>query len=162
MLDFSTYDAIETGAISVQAGPRRATIKNPPETAMQRAASLVRKLKLPAGSDSPEERAKAAWRIACGPKIERHTIAASLVRNTLVVEVGDIIWQRQLNTLRHFLLRNLADVLGEPLVTDLDFRPMPPRRKPANEVSARPQAGSHGIGDPVLALLYRESEKRQA
>ena len=54
---------------------------------MQRAASLIGKLKLPAGSDNPEERAKAAWRMAAGPKIERHTIAASLVRTNSLVGV---------------------------------------------------------------------------
>jgi hypothetical protein len=126
---------------------------------MQRAASLLRKLKLPAGSDSPEERAKAAWRLAAGAKIEKHTVAARLVRNTLVVEVGDMIWQRQLNALRPFLLRNLEEVLGEPLVTDIDFRPMPPRRRPQREATARPAGG---ISDPVLSLLYRQSMKKQA
>lgn len=127
---------------------------------MQRAGSLIKKLKLPAGSDSPEERAKAAWAIAAGTKIANHTIAASLVRNTLVVEVGDMIWQRQLNTLRGFLLKNLEQVLGEALVTDIDFRPMPARRQPQRAEVARP--GVDGIADPVLSMLYRQSQKRQA
>lgn len=126
---------------------------------MQRAASLIRKVKLPAGSDSPEERAKAAWRVAAGAKIERHTLAAGLVRGTLVVEVGDMIWQRQLNSLRPFLLRNLAEVLGESLVTDLDFRPMPPRRRPQREEAP---GNVEGIADPVLSLLYRQTVKKQA
>jgi hypothetical protein len=126
---------------------------------MQRAASLVRKLKLPAGADNAEERAKAAWKLAAGPKIERHTLAIRLVRTTLVVEVGDMTWQRQLNTLRHFLLRNLADVLGEPLVTDLDFRPMLERRRPTVATTAR---HAEGIADPVLAMLYQESKKKHA
>jgi predicted nucleic acid-binding Zn ribbon protein len=126
---------------------------------MQRAASLIRKLKLPAGSDSPEERAKAAWRLAGGPKIEKHTIAASLVRTTLIIEVGDITWQKQLHALRHALLRNIAEILGEPLVTDLDFRPMPPRRRPMREETA---ASGTGIADPVMSLLYNQSQKRQA
>jgi hypothetical protein len=127
---------------------------------MQRAGSLVKKLKLPAGSDSPEERAKAAWAIAAGDKIARNTLAASLVRNTLVVEVGDMIWQRQLNTLRWTLLKNLEQVLGEALVTEIDFRPMPPRRQPQRAEVAR--ADANGIVDPVLSMLYRQSQKRQA
>jgi len=127
---------------------------------MQRAGSLIKKLKLPAGSDSPEDRAKAAWAIAAGPKIANHTIAANLVRNTLVVEVGDITWQRQLNTLRYFLLNNLEKVLGEALVTEIDFRPMPPRRQPQRAEVAR--ADANGIADPVLSMLYRQSQKRQA
>jgi hypothetical protein len=125
---------------------------------MQRAGSLIRKLKLPAGSDNPENRAKAAWKLAAGPKIERHTLAANLVRGTLIIEVGDIIWQRQLYALRHFLLRNLAEILGEPLVTDLDFRPMLKRRAPQVAETARPD----GIADPVMSLLYQQSKKKQA
>jgi len=125
---------------------------------MQRAASLIRKLKLPAGSDNPENRAKAAWKLAAGPKIEKHTLAASLVRGTLVIEVGDMIWQRQLYALRHFLLRNLAEILGEPLVTDLDFRPMLQRRKPQTAETPR----ADGISDPVMSLLYQQSKKKQA
>ncbi len=55
-----------------------------------------------------------------------------------MVEVGDAVWQRQLATLRHFLLRNLAQELGEGLVTEIDFRPMPARRQPQRAESARP------------------------
>jgi hypothetical protein len=125
---------------------------------MQRAASLIRKLKLPAGSDNPENRAKAAWKLAAGAKIEKHTLATTLVRGTLVIEVGDMIWQRQLYALRHHLLRNLADILGEPLVTDLDFRPMLQRRGP--QIAETPRAD--GIADPVMSLLYQQSKKKHA
>ena len=124
---------------------------------MQRAASLLGKLKMPADSNSLEDRARAAWAVAAGPKIARRTLAASLVRGTLVVEVSDIVWQKQLNTLRHFLLRNLAEILGEPVVTGIDFRPMPPRRAPQRATAAR---STDGIGDPVLALLYAQSKKQ--
>ncbi|MEO8099318.1 MAG: DUF721 domain-containing protein [Acidobacteriota bacterium] len=127
---------------------------------MQTAASFVKKLKLPAGSDNPENRAKAAWKRAAGIKIEKYTLAASLVRGTLVIEVSDHIWQKQLYALRKHLLHNLAEILGEPLVTDLDFRPMPPRRKPMREEVAARTAES--IGDPVLSMLYQQSKKRQA
>jgi len=126
---------------------------------MQRAASLIRKLKLPAGSDNPENRAKAAWRLAAGPKIEKYTLAASLVRGTLIIEVGDMIWQRQLFALRHHLLRNITDILGEPLVTNLDFRPMLKRRGPQTAEAVR---STDGIADPVMSLLYQQSKKRQA
>lgn len=125
---------------------------------MQRAASLIRKLNLPAGSDNPENRAKAAWKLAAGAKIERYTLATSLVRGTLIIEVGDMIWQRQLYALRHHLLRNLTEILGEPLVTDLDFRPMLKRRGPQTAEAPR----ADGIGDPVMSLLYQQSKKRHA
>jgi predicted nucleic acid-binding Zn ribbon protein len=113
--------------------------------------------------NDPEVRARAAWNAAAGKKIALHTRAASLVRDTLVVEVEDIVWQRQLNTLRHFLLRNLHRILGEPLVREIDFRPMPAaRRGPQSAVSARIFSTDEGSGieDPILALLYRQARRK--
>ena len=124
---------------------------------MQRAGTLFGKLKLPPDMTDPEARARAAWSVAAGKKIAAHTLAAALVRGTLVVEVEDLVWQKQLNTLRHFLLRNLKEALGDDLVTGIDFRPMPPRRKPQRAESARRDVD--GIGDPVMAMLYRQSKK---
>ncbi|MCU1339216.1 MAG: hypothetical protein JWO19_4797 [Bryobacterales bacterium] len=125
---------------------------------MERAGTLIGKLKLSPGMADPETRARAAWTLAAGKKIAAHTLASALVRGTLVVEVSDIVWQKQLNTLRHFLLRNLKEALGEELVTGIDFRPMPARRKPQRAGAAR--RGSDGIEDPVMAMLYRESKRR--
>ncbi|MEP7354951.1 MAG: DUF721 domain-containing protein [Acidobacteriota bacterium] len=133
---------------------------------LQRAGSLLGKLKLPPGSDSPEQRAQAAWKLAAGDKIGKRTTAGALVRGTLVIEVSDMVWQRQLATLRHFLLRNLATVLGEALVKDIDFRPMPRRKEPQRAVVAGSAVPSKrldealGIGDPVMAMLYRQSRLR--
>jgi len=125
---------------------------------MQRAGSLFGKLKLSPEVADPETRARAAWTLAAGKKIARHTLAAGLVRGRLIVEVEDIIWQKQLYALRQFLLKNLNEALGEPLVTDIDFRPMPPRRKPQRAESAR--RSPDGIEDPVMAMLYRQSKKQ--
>src|SRR5438477_10279360 len=104
---------------------------------LERAGSLIGKLKLSAEMADPETRARAAWTLAAGKKIANHTLASALVRGTLVVEVEDIVWQKQLNTLRHFLLRNLKEALGDDLVTAIDFRPMPKRIKPQRAASAR-------------------------
>jgi|SRR5579862_6241693 hypothetical protein len=131
---------------------------------MERAGRLVRKMNLPSQLADVETRARAAWPVAAGKKIANHTKATALVRGTLVVEVGDAIWQRQLATLRHFLLRNLARELGEGLVSEIDFRPTPARRPPQAAASARAASGqtgpihADGIQDPVLALLYRRSQ----
>src|ERR1700688_818183 len=127
---------------------------------MERAGSLIGKLKLSPEMADPETRARAAWALAAGKKIARHTLAAALVRGTLVVEVEDFVWQKQLNTLRHFLLRNLKEILGD-VVMEIDFRPMPPRRKPQRAESARGDVllDSNGIQDPVMAMLYRQSKK---
>jgi predicted nucleic acid-binding Zn ribbon protein len=129
---------------------------------MESAGRLIGKLKVSKGLADPESRVRAAWNVAAGKKIAVHTRATTLVRNTLIVEVEDPIWQRQLNTLRHFLLRNLRTALGESLVEDIDFRPMPARRKPQLAESARPAAPmtQETIHDPVLAALYRQSKRR--
>ena len=83
---------------------------------MERAGSLIGKLKLSPETADPETRARAAWGLAAGKKIAAHTLASALVRGTLVVEVEDMVWQKQLNTLRHFLLRNLKEALGGDVV----------------------------------------------
>ena len=122
---------------------------------MERAGRLIGKLKL--NIDDPELRARAAWNVAAGKKIAEHTRAVALVRGSLVVEVEDQVWQRQLKTLCGFLLHNLEKALGEALVTDIDFRPMPRRREPQRAETAR---ASEAVQDPVLDMLYRQSRKR--
>jgi len=125
---------------------------------MQRAGRLIGKLKMSRDSGDSEARAIAAWRVAAGKKIAEHTRATAIVRTSLIVEVEDVVWQRQLNTLRHFLIRNLAEILGEPLITEIDFRPMPRRIQPQRAEAARPGQ----IEDPVLDLLYRQSRNRNS
>jgi predicted nucleic acid-binding Zn ribbon protein len=126
---------------------------------MERAGRLIGKLKLDV--DDPELRARAAWKVAAGKKIAEHTRAVALVRGALVVEVEDQIWQRQLKTLSVFLLRNLEKTLGEPMVTDIDFRPMPRRREPQRAERARgSQDIREAVQDPVLDMLYRQSRKK--
>jgi hypothetical protein len=128
---------------------------------MERAGRLIGKLKVSAGITDPETRAQAAWAMAAGKKVAQRTRATSLVRGTLVVEVEDFVWQKQLNTLRHFLLRNLHKELGEALVMEIDFRPMPRRLAPQRAETARPVQVVDGIVDPVLGLLYQQSKKKE-
>jgi predicted nucleic acid-binding Zn ribbon protein len=125
---------------------------------MERAGRLIGKMKLSPAVVDPEVRARAAWPVAAGKKIAQHTRATALVRGSLIVEVEDLVWQRQLNTLRHHLLRNLREVLGEETVTEIDFRPMPRRMAPQRAETARP---ADGIQDPVMSLLYREAKKKE-
>ena len=122
---------------------------------MERAGRLIGKLKLKV--DDPGLRACAAWKVAAGKKIAEHTRATALVRGKLLVQVEDQIWQRQLSTLSEALLRNLEKALGEPLVVDIDFRPMPGRREPQKAERA---IGREGVQDPVLDMLYRQARKR--
>ncbi len=122
---------------------------------MERAGRLIGKLKLSPDLADPETRARAAWKIAAGKKIAEHTRAIAFVRGSLVVEVEDYIWQRQLWTLRHFLIGNLEKVLGEKLVTDLDFRPM----LPAASRRRMPQRAEYGA---IGQRGYRRSGARNA
>jgi hypothetical protein len=128
---------------------------------MQLAGRLLGNLEISGGVNEMEIRARAAWTAAAGKKIARHTRATLLVRDTLVVEVEDIVWQRQLNTLRHFLLRNLAKILGDQAVKDIDFRPMPRRLGPQPALSARTKVDDDAsrIEDPVLRMLYEQSRR---
>lgn len=121
---------------------------------MERAGRLIGKLNLKV--DDPELRACAAWKVAAGKKIAEHTRAMALVRGKLVVQVEDPIWQRQLNTLSRTLVSNLEKVLGEALVVDIDFRPMPRRREPQRAE----RAAGREVQDPVLDILYRQSRKQ--
>ena len=126
---------------------------------MERAGRVVRKMKVSPGITDPETRAQMAWPVAAGKYTALKTRATHLVRGTLVVEVEDMVWQRQLNTLRHHLLRNLQQALGEALVTEIDFRPMPRKLAPQRAETARPAV--EGIQDPVMGLLYRQSQKKE-
>lgn len=123
---------------------------------MERAGRILGKLKLPEMSD-PETRARAAWAMAAGKKIAEHTRATMLVRDTLVIEVEDSVWQKNLASLERFLVDNLAKAMGEALVKKLDLRPMPRRRAPQRAETARP--GGALLEDPVLDLIYRQSKR---
>jgi predicted nucleic acid-binding Zn ribbon protein len=121
---------------------------------MERAGRLIPKLKL--DIDDPETRARAAWKLAAGKKVAEHTRATALVRGTLIIEVGDYLWQTNLAKFEAVLLKNLAEALGEPVVERLDFRPMPARRGPQRAESAH--RGTE-IDDPILDFIYRQQAR---
>jgi hypothetical protein len=130
---------------------------------MERAGRLISRLKLPDGILNPEDLARAAWPVAAGKRIVAHTKVAALVRSTLVIEVEDALWQRNLHALRNFLLRNLKDALGSTLVDDLEFRIAIPRRQPQRAETprqARLNDEADRIADPFLQRAYRTSRKK--
>jgi predicted nucleic acid-binding Zn ribbon protein len=132
---------------------------------MERAASLLGKIKLPRNAVAPEDMARAAWRSAVGDKIAAHTTVVGLVRTRLVVEVGDAIWQRQLNPLAGQIIRNLQAIVGAGVIDDLDFRPsIAPRRGPqrsaaASTASAVPDEAD-AIADRAMRRVYKISRKK--
>jgi hypothetical protein len=132
-------------------------------TNMERASKLIRGLKLPGGTLSGEELACAVWPQAVGKKVAAHTRAARLVRTHLVIEVEDVTWQRQLNSLSRRIVWNLKQILGEDMVEDLEFRVVPRRREPQRATAAVPALfadDSAAIADPVMRSIYRAARKK--
>ncbi|BDC50949.1 hypothetical protein F183_A32650 [Bryobacterales bacterium F-183] len=138
---------------------------------MERAGRIIGKLKFPKDLVDPGDMARSAWPAAVGKKIAVKTRAVKLVRNTLVIECADAVWQRQLNTLSGQILRNLENLLGAGVVTELDLRPMTPRRGMQSAATVRPfELGvkpepistdeADQIQDPVFRLLYKQSRRR--
>jgi hypothetical protein len=122
---------------------------------MERAGRFVGKLKV----TTDEQLAQAAWPLAVGKKIASHTGTISLIRNRLVIEVEDAVWQRQLFTLRGQILARLEQVLGRFIVEELEFRVAIPRRAPQREERLSLD-DADGIRDPVLRNLYKAARKR--
>lgn len=127
---------------------------------MERAARSLAKLKS-SGQISTEELACAAWPAAVGKTIARHSAAVALVRDKLVVEVEDAIWQKQLFHLQIHILRRVQELLGPGLISDLEFRIAKQRRPPQRETRVPESADeSDHIEDPVLRIVYRQARKR--
>lgn len=131
---------------------------------MERAGRLLSTSKLGTRVATDEQIACSAWATAVGKKIAGHTKAIGLVRSRLVIEVEDAVWQTQLFALRGQIVRRLEQVLGRPLVAELEFRVGVPRRGPQRAESASTQAPlfdeADAIRDPVLRNLYKASRKR--
>jgi predicted nucleic acid-binding Zn ribbon protein len=137
---------------------------------MERAARLFQNKSVNREIVSDEDVFRAAWPLAVGKAIARHTSRLKLVRGTLVVEVEDAIWQRQLHTLSSQILGRLRKVTGNAVLTDLEFRIGIPRRavqraestelfgaKSASQANAD---DAETILDPVLKKVYRLSRKK--
>jgi predicted nucleic acid-binding Zn ribbon protein len=89
--------------------------------------NLIRSLPkiLQAAGDSPEVAEAAciaAWKHAAGEGLRDHAVPLRLHGKTLVIGVADTTWQKQLQSLSGQLLFRLNSILGQPLVTFVDFR----------------------------------------
>jgi hypothetical protein len=111
-----------------------------------------------------------AWKKAVGKNVALRTRALKLVRTTLVVEVEDELWRKNLWSLRCQILRNLEKVLGPDIVTDVELRIMPPRLGPRREAESRlvlapPDCVSKDeaseIRDPGLRRIYKAARRRE-
>ena len=80
-----------------------------------------------------EAAAIAAWKHAAGDGLKEHAVPLRLENRTLTVAVADRIWQRQLNSMRGQMLFRINSILGQPLVSALDFVIDPKLVKPRVE-----------------------------
>jgi hypothetical protein len=137
---------------------------------MERAARLFKHKSVSREIMSDEDVFRAAWPLAVGKAIARHTSHVKLVRAKLVVQVEDATWQRQLHTLSSQILDRLRKFTGNAVVTDLEFRIGIPRRtvqraesteRFSPNVPSQAQADeAETILDPVLKKVYRLSRKK--
>lgn len=130
---------------------------------MERAGRVIGKLSLnrKGGCLSPEQLALAAWPVAVGQRLARRTKAVQLVRERLVVEVEDAVWQRQLFTLRGQILKQIEKAVGSPLVAQLEFRVAIPKREPARAETVVPaQDEADAIADSSLRSIYKAARKK--
>jgi|SRR5215212_249601 len=75
----------------------------------------------------------AAWKHAAGDGLKEHAVALKLENRTLTIAVADPIWQKQLTAMRGSLLFRVNSILGQPLVSALDFVIDPKLVKPRAE-----------------------------
>ena len=138
-------------------------LKSKPDD-MESAGRLIGKLNRKRQVLTHEELARAAWPVAVGRRIAANTVAAKLVRKCLIVEVQDMVWQRQLNTLRSQILANLNGVVGPDVIDDIELRPMPPKRLPQRAVAPRRDVPvpdeADSIADPQLRRAYKISRQK--
>lgn len=133
---------------------------------MERAARLIAKSKSSNRILSDDEIARAAWPSAVGEAIAARTSRIRLVRSTLVIEVEDAIWQKQLHALTAQIVDRLRKVTGSDIVRDLEFRIAIPRRHPQRAGASDSLDAQNAIDeaerihDPVLQKVYRLSRKR--
>ena len=130
---------------------------------MERAGRVLGNLtKLATLGVSDEEMIRSAWPSAVGRKIALRTNAVGLVRNRLVVEVEDAVWQRQLFTLRQQIINRLEQVLGRAVVQELEFRIGTPRRGPvrAEHASSVPADEADTILNPTFRAVYKAARKK--
>jgi predicted nucleic acid-binding Zn ribbon protein len=80
-----------------------------------------------------EAAAIAAWKHAAGDGLKEHAVASKLENRTLTIAVADRIWQKQLTSMRGQLLFRINSILGQPLVSVLDFVIDPKLAKPRVE-----------------------------
>jgi predicted nucleic acid-binding Zn ribbon protein len=134
---------------------------------MERAARLIKKNNVSRDIFSDEDLIRATWPQAVGKAIASHTLALKLVRGTVIVEVEDAIWQKQLYALSAQILERVRKASGNSTIERLEFRVGARRRQPqraelprAKKQMPAPFDEAESIKDPVLQRVFRSSRKK--
>jgi hypothetical protein len=69
-----------------------------------------------------EAAALVAWRRVAGEGLRTQAVPFRLYRKTLIVAVADVTWQKQLEAMSGQLLFSLNSLLGQAVVTYIEFR----------------------------------------
>ena len=77
---------------------------------------------IPPSEELLEKVVLAAWKPAVGEAVWRRTHPFRLFNSTLIVSVPSVLWQKELWHLRKEILDRLNSVLGQRMVTVLEFR----------------------------------------
>lgn len=64
----------------------------------------------------------AAWRKIAGERLSEHTIPFRLFNKHLIIAVADKMWKRHLESLSGQMIFKLNSVLGQAIVTFIEFR----------------------------------------
>lgn len=96
---------------------------------MERAARVIRKAKQSRSLLTDDQTLAAVWPTAVGRAIANHTSHVRLVRTTLVVDVEDAMWQRQLRSLERQIIERVKVLIPDLDMADMEFRVAVPRRE---------------------------------
>lgn len=129
---------------------------------MERAVRLLKDKKISREMLSEEDIARSLWPQAVGKTVAAHSLRIKLVRTTLIVEVEDAIWQKQLFGLSRQILGRLHKLLGSNDIQDIEFRIGLPRRQPQRSDAREPNVSdeAEAISDPVLKKVYQGSRRK--
>jgi hypothetical protein len=129
--------------------------------------SLPGVLRAAGDSDEVAEAAAiAAWKHAAGDGLKEHALAVKLENRTLRVAVVDAIWQKQLHLMRGQLLFRVNSILGQPVVSAIEFQvdpklfktraeqPKQPEQSLDNEVPLELWSAANAIHDKELRKSF--------
>lgn len=74
------------------------------------------------GEEVVEAAAMAVWRRVAGEQLRGQAVPFRLYQKTLIVHVADTMWQKQLEAISGQLLFRLNSLLGQAMVTYIEFR----------------------------------------